>query len=312
MKFESLRFYTLLDRVAPKSFRLKLALVLAVGLTLPLLAVILYLVLFSAASGELRWQILIATGVILALAGIILYFALAALLAPLFFTAASLQKFLGQQVLPSLPMHYEDTAGQMMSDTQFIVTELDRRTTKYDDTALLDHLTHALHRGASEKRLRQEMEYAVSHLQPFALALIDLDHFKEINDHYGLAVGDQCMRHIGKVILQNTRKHDWLGRWGGDEFILVLHNLETAKLEPALLRLNETLHASPIPNLPQDIHLMLSFSVGATILRPGDTPEALLAKAESALYQSKEHGRGSVTVLDERVNIPTKREPRKI
>jgi diguanylate cyclase (GGDEF)-like protein len=310
MRNSSLYFYARLTRRIPKSYRAKFVLLVVVVQGLLVLFALLYLGFLGSAANAQTWQFFwLTTGAVL-IATLLLLWGISALLAPLFVTADSLKKYLNQHVLPTLPTQYTDTAGQLMSDVQYVVTELDRRATQFDDSALMDHLTQTLTRGVSEKRLRQEIEYAVLHLQPFVLALLDLDHFKEINDHYGLAVGDQCIRHVGKVIRAHTRKHDWIGRWGGDEFILVLHKLEPQKIEPTLKRLNEAIQSTPIPDLPQDLHLMISLSVGATILRPGDTPEALLAKAESALYQSKAQGRGKVTILDERVNAPTKRAPR--
>ena len=305
----SLQFYAFLARLLPKSFRAKLALVLFGAQGIVLGAVILYLTLFSESATDERWQIfwLVCAGTMLGAA--LAFLGLDALLAPMYLTTNSLTKYLDQQVVPTLPVNYRDTAGKLMADVQFVVSEHDRRVTKMDDTALTDHLTHALNRGASETRLRQEIEYAVSHLQPFALALLDLDQFKAINDNYGLATGDQCLRHIGQVIHDHIRKNDWLGRWGGDEFILVMHDIDPSQVKQLLARLNQALRDSPNPNLPPDMHLMFSLSIGATILRPGDTPDALLAKADAALYQSKMEGRGSINLLDERINKPTKRMP---
>jgi len=303
----SLRFYAFLARWFANSYRAKFALLVVGVQALLALSVAVYaLTLGNTLTPQTQQLVWVVLG-LLALATPLLLVGIFALLAPLFLTVASLQKYLNQQMLPSLPTRFSDTAGQLMSDTQYIVGELDRHATKFDDSALTDHLTQTLTRGVSEKRLRQEIEYAVSHLQPFVLALLDLDHFKEINDHYGLAVGDQCIRHVGRVIRAHTRKHDWIGRWGGDEFLLVLHHIDPLKLEPTLKRLNQAIQSEALPNLPQDIHLMITLSVGATILRPGDTPEALLAKAESALYQAKALGRGNVMILDERINPPTKR-----
>ena len=301
MNASSLGFYALLARVF-KSYRAKLLVVLLLAFGIPLLIAAMYLGVNGALPTDTRWEIFGVLAFGLSVGIVVLWFGLEGLLAPFYLTHTGMRKYLDQQVLPALPIQYEDDAGQLMRDTQFIITEHDRRAVRYDDAALTDHLTHALNRRTSETRLLQEMEYAILHLQPFALALMDLDHFQEINKQYGFAVGDQCMRHIGAVIRAHIRQEDWLGRWGGDEFILVMHHIDRAKLEPLLKRLTEALQTTHNPNLPPDIHLMISMSVGATMLRPGDTPETLLAKADAALYQSKTQGRGNVTFLDERVN----------
>lgn len=307
MRLESLRFYAFLSRYLPGSYTAKLYLVVLTGTLLPLLVLSLYLLVVADLALGLKLQIFL-----LALAATLASTTLAllgsyALLMPLRLTVNSIRKYLEQQVLPTLPTEYSDTAGQLMADVQYVVGRLDRHLTGVENTAQTDHLTRALTRGASETRLRQEMEYAASHLQPFALALLDLDHFKHINDQYGLAVGDQCLRHIGSVIRENIRKDDWLGRWGGDEFVLIMRDIEPKRLRQTLTRLNEALQSSPNPDLPFDMHLMTAISVGATILRPGDTPEALLSKADAALYRSKMEGQGQITILDERVNTPTKK-----
>jgi len=309
MRHKSLRLYALFARFIPNSYFAKLLAAVSIGMSIPLLTLGIFLFVRFDALSDLSFQIVLfsigATLLGILVAGWLLY----GLTMPFELTRKTLQNYLTERTAPFLPIEYTDTAGHLMADTQFVVTQLERYSLGLQNTGQNDHLTSALSRGASETRLRLEMEYAASHLQSFALALLDLDQFKEINAHYGHAVGDQCLRHIGAVLRQNIRKNDWLGRWGGDEFILVMHNIDSQRLQPALARLNEALAANPNPNLPTDMHLMLALSIGATILRPGDTPEALLAKADAALYRAKKEGRGQVTVLDERINPPTKTPP---
>ncbi|MBI4671462.1 MAG: GGDEF domain-containing protein [Chloroflexi bacterium] len=309
MRHKSLRLYALLAQFIPNSYFAKLLIAVVLGMSIPLLAMNIFLWMVANTTFELKLGALLVSSIATLVGALLGGWLLYGLLMPLKFTHDALQNYLAEHTAPFLPTEYADSAGQIMADVQYIVTLLDRYSMGLQNAGQTDHLTSALSRGVSETRLRQEMEYAASHLQPFALALLDLDHFKQINDHYGLAVGDQCLRHIGNIIRQNIRKNDWLGRWGGDEFILVLHDVDPQRLEQALARLNEALLANPNPDLPTDMHLMIALSVGATILRPGDTPEALLAKADAALYRSKMEGRGQITVLDERINTPSKAPP---
>lgn len=306
MRLESLRLYALFARIVPHSYFAKLLIAVGIGMSIPLLILGIFLYTRVEPPPELRLQILLFGIGATLLGAIVAAWLLYALTVPLELAREALQKYLAERTAPFLPTEYTDTAGHLMADVQFVVTQLERYSMGLQNTGQNDHLTSALSRGASETRLRQEMEYAASHLQPFALALLDLDQFKEINAHYGHAVGDQCLRHIGAILRQNIRKNDWLGRWGGDEFILVMHDIDPQRLRHALARLNEALAANPNPDLPTDMHLMIALSIGATILRPGDTPEALLAKADAALYRAKMEGRAQVTVLDERVNAPSK------
>jgi len=128
--------------------------------------------------------------------------------------------------------------------------------------------------------------------------VVDLNRFKSINDTFGHQAGDVCIRHVAEVITRNVREGDWLARWGGDEFLLVLHDASAfAPTEAVLQRITQDLKESPV-RLPQDRDLTLSVTVGAVRYSGGHPAGAdlgtLFARADEAMYEAKREGRAWV------------------
>jgi diguanylate cyclase (GGDEF)-like protein len=148
-----------------------------------------------------------------------------------------------------------------------------------------DHLTGALSRRALDGRLQEEIARARRYKYSFSLVFIDLDDFKEINDNYGHARGDEALVTFVQRTLLHLRATDLLFRYGGDEFILLLQGVDPAR-GPALLQrlLAESLE-NPVPGVPP-VHV--SFSAGTAYFPDdGETPTTLLKIADQRLYQAK-------------------------
>jgi diguanylate cyclase (GGDEF)-like protein len=158
-----------------------------------------------------------------------------------------------------------------------------------------DGLTGMLNRTAIMKALTAEMDRAQRENRTVVLALIDLDHFKQINDSYGHLVGDEALRWFASAVGTAIRPYDHAGRYGGEEFLLVLTELPREAVEQRLT----SLHAS-ISNLQvnaRKAHFQLNCSMGATVFNPANGPqsaESLLAIADHALYSAKAAGRNRV------------------
>jgi len=155
---------------------------------------------------------------------------------------------------------------------------------------MYDHLTGALSRQALDYRLREELKRAQIYEYCFALVFIDLDHFKEVNDNYGHARGDDVLITFVKRIKAALRTIDLLFRYGGDEFVLILQGVDP-KRGPSLVQgLLDEARATPIPGDPP---ITLSFSAGiAYYPEDAETTEALMRAADECVYQSKQAGRG--------------------
>ncbi|HEY9179492.1 MAG TPA: GGDEF domain-containing protein, partial [Candidatus Baltobacteraceae bacterium] len=156
--------------------------------------------------------------------------------------------------------------------------------------ATLDTLTGLPNRRAIMEYLRERIEY-VSIGNPCAVLLIDIDHFKSINDSLGHQAGDRCLRTVGRVIAANIRHIDRAGRIGGEEFVILMPDTTSEMARSVGERLRAALadadiyHANGQP---------LTASIGVAVAAISDTVDSLLARADRALYQAKAQGRNRV------------------
>lgn len=162
-------------------------------------------------------------------------------------------------------------------------------------TALTDALTGVGNRALLDGRLRALIAEYAKRPGGAAVMMVDIDHFKRVNDTHGHQVGDRVLRMVAATLQQSLRSSDALGRWGGDEFLAILHDVDDAALATVGDKLRRMVSWSRL-DLDDHVSVKVSVSVGATLLRPGDTNEALVDRADAALYQSKRAGRDRVTV----------------
>lgn len=171
--------------------------------------------------------------------------------------------------------------------------ELKRKQEMLEVQSLTDPLTKVGNRRQLFQRLRVEMEQARQHQQPFSVIIGDIDHFKRINDTYGHQVGDRVLQATAQRLREGLRTHDFIGRYGGEEFMIVL---PLASLEVASViaeRLRQGVAALAVSPLQEPI----TCSFGAATLED-ETEEELLNRADVALYQSKQQGRNRVTLAE--------------
>ena len=156
-------------------------------------------------------------------------------------------------------------------------------------SALRDPLTGAGNRIAMDQSLTRETEIARRQLQPLSVLMLDIDHFKGINDAHGHATGDEVLKAITDVIKDCLRNIDQVFRFGGEEFLIVMSNTgpEAAAVVGERVR-NATLQLTyPAKGEPVE----LTISLGCATLLPGESPDSLLRRADSALYAAKHQGR---------------------
>ena len=154
-----------------------------------------------------------------------------------------------------------------------------------------DRLTGLPNRRYIEDRLDQAMAAARRSRRPLALALADLDHFKQINDRHGHAGGDIVLRHAAAALRQAFRRSDVIARYGGEEFVILLPEAEPAAAAERLERFRADIAAQPV-RLPGAAAVPITLSVGLAVF-PEDGEEAadLLARADQRLYAAKRAGR---------------------
>ncbi|MFK3775822.1 diguanylate cyclase [Pseudomonas sp. NPDC089406] len=157
-----------------------------------------------------------------------------------------------------------------------------------------DSLTGLLNHGSWKDLLQHKFQLSQQQQLPAVIALIDIDHFKAINDTYGHVVGDCVLRQLSHELQRSLREHDKAGRYGGDEFCLIFPDTHEAQACQAMERLRERVAAYRNPQLPG---LRISLSIGLAAFRPGlASAEDWLLVADKALYSAKHQGRDQVNL----------------
>ena len=176
--------------------------------------------------------------------------------------------------------------------TQEALNKLEKLQIELEKLAITDKLTSLYNRNKLDMVLKNELHRTHRFKHPFSVILLDIDHFKDVNDTYGHQVGDQVLIEISKILQAYTRDTDIVGRWGGEEFLIILPESTingTSKLAQNLrLKIEKHLFS-------QVKHTTASF--GATQYQEGDCMEDLLCRADQALYKAKELGRNRVVTL---------------
>jgi diguanylate cyclase (GGDEF)-like protein len=163
---------------------------------------------------------------------------------------------------------------------------LRRRRQRADKFALIDPLTRLFNRRMGVQTLDQEIARADRSRQPLTVLMCDLDHFKHLNDSFGHLQGDQALRQTATVLRQTLRRTDVICRFGGEEFLVVLPDTTAEDATVLAARLFTAVEARGL-----ELGLPITISIGLTTLRPDDTVESLLHRADQALYASKGQGR---------------------
>lgn len=163
--------------------------------------------------------------------------------------------------------------------------------------AHMDPLTGTNNRAAMDVALQREVELSHRHQIPLSMLVLDLDHFKEINDKYRHSAGDYILKTLVTCINETKRGSDMLFRFGGEEFTLILTGTDNEGAKRIAERLRQSIEAYPFVYDRQEIAVTASF--GIATLKTSDTPERLFNKADAALYQAKEAGRNQVHFFEE-------------
>jgi diguanylate cyclase (GGDEF)-like protein len=162
--------------------------------------------------------------------------------------------------------------------------------------ALTDPLTSLPNRRAAEERLQKEGARTPRDGHGFALALVDLDHFKMVNDRYGHAVGDEVLKAVASRFQSGLREGDWVARWGGEEFLFVLHGSTLEQAADIMERLADQARAAPVQTSVGAISL--SFSAGVAAFGTNDSGiQPMLEQIDHAMYRAKADGRDQVKTV---------------
>lgn len=172
------------------------------------------------------------------------------------------------------------------------LTRLLNRKTFDDDFERLIAAAELAEKARLEPQERRDVEHTFT--QPCWLGVVDIDHFKKINDNFGHLFGDEVLLRVADLMRQSFRSHDKLFRFGGEEFVVMLRNVSEDNVNSIFDRFREAVEEHDFPRVGQ-----VRCSVGFSRIDPRLSPAELLGRADEALYYSKEHGRNQVNGFDE-------------
>jgi diguanylate cyclase (GGDEF)-like protein/PAS domain S-box-containing protein len=176
-----------------------------------------------------------------------------------------------------------------------ISTDTRRRLREMRRAAMTDPLTGIGNRRHIESRLRGALAVVQNSASLVGLLLMDVDRFKQVNDTYGHNIGDDVLRMVANTMHYALRATDTLGRWGGEEFIAILYEIQNKdSLKAIAEKVRSLVECSRLDVNGQG--LTVTISIGGTLLLPEDTPELLVQRADKLMYLSKQAGRNRVTI----------------
>jgi diguanylate cyclase (GGDEF)-like protein/PAS domain S-box-containing protein len=168
------------------------------------------------------------------------------------------------------------------------------RVKELEKLALLDNLTQLANRNYLEREIQNRLEEKKRFNVPFGILFMDIDHFKKFNDQYGHHVGDEVLKFVSNNFVANSRPFDLYGRWGGEEFIGIIRNVNGKNLERQGNRLRSLTENSYLIHENEKLHVTIS--IGATLVSENDTIDSLIKRADTLLYNSKSAGRNCLTM----------------
>ncbi len=175
--------------------------------------------------------------------------------------------------------------------------ELRIANVKLSELALTDSLTRVANRRALFQRFQEEIDRAERYERPIAVAMVDVDHFKAFNDMEGHVCGDEALKKIAAALSSNVRKTDFLGRYGGEEFVVLMPETKISTALEISHRLRTAVENTVFQGRAKQAYLTVSLGI-AGYPQNGQTPKALIESADQALYEAKQGGRNRIVVFE--------------
>ena len=171
---------------------------------------------------------------------------------------------------------------------------LEEKNRMLQELATTDHLTGISNRRALLAFSEQQWARANRMDEPFCAAILDIDHFKKVNDTYGHGVGDEALKSVAGILKSSIRSYDQVGRWGGEEFMLVFPGITLKECFKVTERIRCDLAAKPLEALNRSVAITASLGISSRIEDGATTLEALFKIADEALYVAKNRGRNRI------------------
>ena len=172
--------------------------------------------------------------------------------------------------------------------------QVERRLNELEGMAFRDTLTNLPNRRYVELKVKQALEESQQFGRSFGLLMLDIDHFKQVNDLYGHDAGDTILRAVSETLVKSLRDDDLVGRWGGEEFLILLPDVDSAALHDLAERCRSLVANSAA--LVGPTRVLVTVSVGATVVAVGDSGHGAIKRADQLMYVSKVSGRNRTTM----------------
>lgn len=190
-----------------------------------------------------------------------------------------------------IPDGSPDEIGRIARSFNALLGIAEQLLREKEHLAATDTLTGINNRLRFAQVLDEEAQRKRRNKTPMALVLFDIDHFKQVNDRYGHNIGDDILKRLTRLVKTEIRNTDFFGRWGGEEFILLLRDDNCDAAFAAAEKLRKLIAATKFPG----VDTVITCSFGVTAWEEADTADSLVSRADHALYASKNHGRNQVS-----------------
>ncbi|MFN3344038.1 MAG: diguanylate cyclase domain-containing protein [Chloroherpetonaceae bacterium] len=192
--------------------------------------------------------------------------------------------------------------------------ELERAKRQLEQLATIDSLTGIPNRRSIDETLQREWLKAMRNAEPLAVMMIDIDHFKNYNDFYGHQAGDMCLKQVAHAIRTVLRRStDYVGRYGGEEFLVLLTNSDSEKAKKMAGKICDAVRHLNIPHLASMTAEVVTISIGLNVITPMPSlsTSLVIQQADEALYEAKRNGRNQFVLHQKpvKVNLHRKKHP---